>query len=64
MSDQSEIEAAARNLVSRFGEDAAHQADVRIAELQQHGETEGLAFWRRVREIVQCLLHGRDSTKH
>ena len=64
MHDKSQIEAAARNLVRRFGEDASHQADIRIAELEQHGEADSLEFWHSVRDAVQCLLRGHGSTKH
>ncbi len=64
MSEKSEIDAAARNLVRRFGEDASHQADIRIAELEQHGKADSLEFWRGVRDVVKCLLRGNGSTKH
>lgn len=64
MSEKSQIEAAARNLVRRFGEDALRQADIRITELEEHGEAAVLEFWRGVRGMVQCLLHVGGSSKH
>ncbi|MDP6876502.1 MAG: hypothetical protein QF521_23545 [Alphaproteobacteria bacterium] len=64
MSDKSQIEAAARNLMRRFGDDALRQADIRIAELEQHGEAEGLKFWCSVRDLVRESSQGRGSTKH
>ena len=64
MSDNSQIEAAARNLVHRFGADALREADIRISELEQHGKAEGLEFWRRVRDLVQTLSQDGDPTKH
>ncbi len=64
MSEKMQIDAAARNLVRRFGEDALRQADIRIKELQEHGEAAGLDFWRGVRGVVQSLLHGDGTVKH
>lgn len=61
---ESQIEAAARNLVRRFGEDAPHQAEIRIAELKQHGEAESLEFWLCVRDAVAGLLQAGGSTTH
>jgi hypothetical protein len=42
--DSQLIEAAARNLMRRFGEDASRQADICIKELEERGEAAGLDF--------------------
>ncbi len=64
MAELSQIEAAARNLVRRFAEDAPRQADIRIKELEQRGEVESLEFWRGVRCMVRGLLHQSGASKH
>ncbi|MDA1097602.1 MAG: hypothetical protein O2967_01350 [Proteobacteria bacterium] len=64
MDEKIQIEAAARNLLRRFGDDALRQADIRVKELHDHGEAAGLNFWQAVRGMVQCLLQGDSSAKH
>lgn len=56
MTDKLQIDAAAENLVRRFGKDALRQADIRIRELEQHGKADSLEFWRDIRSVVRQIL--------
>lgn len=49
---KAQIEAAARNLMERFGDAAAREAERRIGELESFGDADALAFWRAVRDAV------------
>jgi hypothetical protein len=56
MIEKSQIEAAARNLARRFGENAPSEADLRVMEMERLGQSEAVGFWRRVRETVRVAV--------
>ena len=64
MIEKSQIEAAARNLARRFGENASNEADLRVQEMEQRGQAEAVGFWRRVREIVHMVVHEKAPPMH
>jgi hypothetical protein len=52
-------------MVERYGDSALHQVDLRIHELQQHGEEEAAALWRDIRDVVRGLTgNGVDRSRH
>ena len=43
---------AAKNMIDRFGYDVLVEVDARIAELQEHGQTEVHDLWIEIRTAV------------
>jgi len=64
MIEKSQIEAAARNLARRFGENAPSEADLRVKEMEQLGQMEAVGFWRRVRETVRVVVSKKAPPIH
>ena len=57
-----EIDRAAQHMVERYGDHALHEIELRILELEAHGEAEALELWRAVRERVASIFGGSSKT--
>ena len=65
MPDKREIWQSAQDIIDRYGSDALRQINIRIGELQRHGEQEARSTWLQIREAAETLLEARDrKTKH
>jgi hypothetical protein len=58
-SDDSEVRSAARNMIKRFGDDAAGQARIRAEEMRKYGDDEVKTLWRRVWKYIEALPLGK-----
>lgn len=61
-SETADIEAAASNLIDRFGADAARQATIRAAELRQAGDDDGYALWLEISTVVAEMAEKKTVT--
>ena len=56
-----EVKEAARRMISRYGDAALQEIDLRILELQYHERPEETELWRKIRERVELLVADPDS---
>lgn len=63
MAEETQIEAAARNLLRRYGGDALREADLRVRELEQHSQTQATEFWQAVQFALRRLMQMRDRSE-
>ena len=61
MTDKMAIHEAARKLITRYGQDAARQANIRAEELRAAGDHEGHSMWRDIHDAVVAALQGPAS---
>jgi hypothetical protein len=64
MSDDDVSTETARALFLVYGKDARQMAALRCKELEQAGDTNGLANWRRVLAAVEALLNAQTDDPH
>ena len=61
MIDDRKIWQAARNLLERYDEDAVEQAEIRVRELREEGQSDAVAFWMHVKRAIESLLQERKD---
>ena len=49
-------EEAALQMIDRYGDDALHEIELRILELQYHDRPDELALWRSIRDRVALMM--------
>ena len=64
MTSDETIRQAVRNLLARYGQDAARQAELRADELQAAGDAEGHAMWREIQKAVASALKNPSGSLH
>ncbi|MEK7246300.1 MAG: hypothetical protein AAB223_09810 [Pseudomonadota bacterium] len=64
MTDDETIQQAVRNLLARYGKDAARQAELRAEELRAAGDGEGHAMWRAIQGAVVAALKAPSGSLH
>ena len=64
MTDEEAIRQAVRNLLARYGQDAARQAELRADELRAAGDGEGHAMWRAIQNAVASTLKNPSGSLH
>ena len=64
MTDEQAIQQAVRNLLARYGQDAARQAELRADELRAAGDGEGHAMWREIGRAVAVALKNPSGSLH
>lgn len=42
-------------MIERFGDDALNQVNVRIEELQEHGDQAAKKMWIEIRSVVESM---------
>jgi hypothetical protein len=62
MASEREILESAQEMIERYGADALRQINSRIEELENHGETDAVAVWRKIRDMVAMLLNNGSGT--
>lgn len=61
--EKTEVFEAASNLIARFGEKAAAEAERRARELRREGTREAYLFWLEVLDQTRSLIEQRASGK-
>jgi hypothetical protein len=61
MIDDRKIWQAAKNLLERYGDRAAEQAEIRVRELGEEGEEEAAAFWMHVKRATESLIADKNN---
>lgn len=56
---KSDVPVAAKNLIERYGDDAAHQAKIRSEEMLKYGDEETELLWLRVRNCIENMPCGK-----
>ena len=64
MTDEQAIQQAVRNLLARYGRDAARQAELRAEELRAAGDADGHAMWRAIGRAVADSLKTPSGSLH
>jgi len=56
---------AARNMIDRYGDNALHEVNLRIAGLKNQGDEKTQALWVEIRRVVEALQADPGSkTRH
>ena len=61
VADKSEALAAAKELIKRFGDKAAEEAEARVRELEKEGQKAACEFWVEVLYFVRILSNETPS---
>lgn len=65
MIDESEIWRAAQTMIDRYGDAALTQINLRIQELERHGDRDARSAWLRIRAAAQAIMDASDDdTRH
>ena len=56
MTHEAEIRKAARHMISRYGETALQEINLRIFELRERGEIDAMRMWVEIRQAVRATL--------
>ena len=59
--NKSEVKKAARKMISRYGDHALREVDLRILELRYHDRRGALELWCRIRERVASMIAERGA---
>jgi len=55
----------AQKMIDRYGDGVLKEVDIRIAELQEQGQTETHDLWVKIRKAVLCLIDtSNNKTMH
>ena len=57
--DKYDVAVAAKNLIGRYGSDAARQAKIRSEEMMKYCEEEAELLWLRVRNYIENMPCGK-----
>ena len=55
-SHEAEIREAVRHMISRYGDSALQEINLRIYELRERGELDAVETWIKIRETVRATL--------
>ena len=59
------VEEAALQMIDRYGDDALHEIELRILELQYHDRPDELELWRSIRDRVTLITaESQAGSKH
>ncbi len=56
LTHEAEIREAVRHMISRYGDSALQEINLRIYELRERGELDAVETWIKIRETVRATL--------